>query len=124
MRPLARLIEGHEARLYIDGGYWMFPAEGTPRKWSYRELLTTQHKAVKTYWSELERIYRERPDMAKRKDFEAYRGRYAETVKLAESTGPVDPEACAAGKVFLDTLRTSLKDLYWTVRIELLNETF
>ncbi len=124
MRSLARLMEGHEARLYIDGGYWLFPTEGRPRKWGYRELLTTQHEAVKTYWRDLERIYKARPDMVRRRDFEAYRKRYTETVRLAESAGPVDPEACAAGKVFLDILRTSLKDLYWTVRIELLNETF
>ena len=124
MRPLARGIQGDEARLYIDGGYWAFPTEGTPRKWSYRDLLTTQHEAVKTYWDDLDRIYKARPDMVRRKDFEAYRKRYTEIVRLAKSAGPVDPEACAAGKVFLDTLRTSLKDLYWTVRIELLNESF
>lgn len=121
---VAELMEGEEARVYIEGGYWAVKAGSAPAVWSYRDLLRAQKSAVGEYWQKLEEIYRQTPAMILHDEFETFRERYAASRRLAEDTGPVDPEACAAAKVFLDSLVDRLRNLYWTVRIEQLNQTF
>jgi hypothetical protein len=121
---IARAIEGDEARIYRDGGCWIVEQGKAPRSWSYRDLLRRQQGDVERYWKELDAMYQKRPQLVGRKDFEAYRERYEAARTLADAEGEVDPEACAAAKVFLDTLEDKLSELYWTAKVELLNETF
>jgi hypothetical protein len=120
----ARRVEGEEAHIYVPGGYWVVRLREAPCAWTYRELLRYQEGEVARFWRELDGIYRQRANMILRDQFEKFRTHYEQTRQLAAETGPVDPEACAAAKVFLDGLGEKLKDLYWWVRIEVLNETF
>jgi len=117
-------IEGKEAHVYIPGGYWLVREGRQPKAWSYRELLQQQSEAVADYWDKLQEIYSRHPKMVFRDQFEKFGARYADVKRLAAQTGPVDPEACASAKVFLDGLEEKLNVLYWKVRIELLNRTF
>jgi len=117
-------VGGEEAHIYVPGGYWVVKEGEAPRGWTYREMLKCQEGEVTRFWTELEGIYKERPQMILRDQFEKFRARYEQTRQLAAETGPVDPEACAAAKVFLDGLGEQLRTLYWKVRIEQLGETF
>jgi hypothetical protein len=121
---VAQRTGGQEARLYVPGGYWIVPKNQKPRAWTYRELLSTQQGVVDKYLGELRDLYRQRPDLTLRDQFEKLVARYEDVQRLATASGPLDPEACAAAKVFLDGLEEKLHGLYWRVRLELLNETF
>lgn len=121
---LAAAVQGREARIYTDGGYWIVIPGQPAKRWSYRDLLRGARDDAGQYWTELEKIYRERPDAPGRKQFETQRTRYEEVRKLARATGEVDPEACAAGKSFLDGLENELRHLYWQARLTVLCERF
>ena len=120
----ASKADGREARVYTPDGYWLIAEGAKPKAWSYRDLLLAQKDTVAGYWDALATIYREHPTMVYRDRFEQFRRRYEDARQLATAQGPVDPEACAAAKVFLDTLDDALNLLYWKARIELLNESF
>ena len=121
---LATAVKGREAHIYTDGGYWIVVPGQPAKRWSYRDLLRGAHSDANQYWAELEKIYRERPNTPGQKEFESQRARYEEVRKLAQSTGEVDPEACAAGKSFLDGLEKKLRGLYWQARLTVLCERF
>ena len=121
---LAAIVQGREAHIYTDGGYWLVIPGQPVRRWSYRDLLRGANDNVNRYWTKLEKIYRERPDITGRKQFETQRSRYQEVRKLAHTTGKVDLETCAAGKTFLDGLEKTLRKLYWKVRLTMLCEQF
>jgi len=124
MKAVAPRLGGKEARIYVPDGYWIVREGQQPQTWTYRELLQGQQEVVDQYFEELRDLYRNRPEMILRDPFEKLQARYEDIQRLATAAGPVDPEACAAAKVFLDSVEDNLKDLYWRVRIELLNETF
>ena len=121
---LATTVKGREAHIYTDGGYWIVSPGQPAKRWSYRDLLRGARDEANQYWEELEKIYRDRPNAPGRKKFESQRRRYEEVQKLALATGEVDPEACAAGKSFLDGLEKELRDLYWQARLTVLCERF
>lgn len=121
---MARAMGGNEARIYRDGGCWIVKAGSPPRSWSYQELLRRQQGNVAHYWRELTRIYARHPGLPGKALFEKYRERYDQARALAAARGTVDPEACAAAKVFLDSLEGSLHDLYWQARVDVLNASF
>ncbi|MBM4085775.1 MAG: hypothetical protein FJ272_13385 [Planctomycetes bacterium] len=120
----AKRAGGKEARIYVPGGCWIVQEGQKPKAWTYRDLLATQEGVVTKYLDDLSDIYKRHPRAALRSDFDALTKRYQEVKQLAAGPGPADPEACAAAKVFLDGLEGKASDLYWRVRIELLNETF
>ena len=121
---LVTTVQGREAHIYTDGGYWIVRSGQPAKRWSYRDLLRGARDDAGRYWAELEKIYRERPDAPGHQQFETQRVRYEEVQELARATGDVDPEVCAAGKSFLDGLEKKLRDLYWQARLTVLCERF
>jgi hypothetical protein len=121
---LAAVVQGREAHIYTDGGYWLVVPGQPVKRWSYRDLLRGASDNVGRYWTGLDEIFRDQPDIPGRNEFEAQRARYEEVRKLAEANGEVDLEACAAGKTFLDGLETKLRGLYWQARVAVLCENF
>lgn len=117
----ARNAGGRETLVYGDEGYWRVPA-GSPPEWlTYRSLLHDQ--GTVPFMEELQAVYRERPQMILREEFDRLEAAYRQVQALISGEGPVDAESWAQAKLVLDGLPGQVEAIYWRVRLALLNET-
>jgi cellulose/xylan binding protein with CBM9 domain len=121
---LAGQIEGKEARLFTADGFWSVRRGRAPRLWSYRELLQAQQLTLSRFLGDLRALYDQRPKLAFRDRFTKLDNRFRAVQKLASGSGKVDALACASAQTFLNSLEDNLRDLYYRVQIELLDEEY
>lgn len=124
MAKVARQTGAPEARVYVADGYWEVKEGSKPRAFTYSELIQIQQGTVEGYVEELRKVYRDRPDMVLRTDFDKLDSRYREVKAMASGDAEVTPEACAAANAFLNNLEDSVKSIYWKVRVRLLLEGY
>ncbi len=121
---IARQTGAPEARIYMPDGYWEVKENAQPKRFTYSGLIQIQQGTVTGLVNELRKTYTERPEMALKAQFQKLDDRYEEIRSIASTAKSITPEECAAANSFLNNLESSVKDIYWRVKVKLLLETF
>jgi len=114
---------GSQARLFVEGGFWRARTGQAPEWLPYQALLRTHARAAVGRMAELRALYRDRPNLKHRAEFEALDTRCAEVEALSQSDQPVDVTTWSQATSFLDGLQEKVEDVYWRVRLAVLDES-
>ena len=118
----AQDVGGSRALVYEPHGYWVVQTGQPAGLHTYRQVLKTATAKPGRHVSELRDIYRQRPKMVRRKEFDALMATHRKAMALVAGDGPVDAPTCARVRTHLDTFNDQVDVIYWRVRLVMLNE--
>ena len=123
VQQVSRSAEGARSVVYAHGGTWHVARGATPRHRTYRDELRHLTATKNRQMAELRDIYRKRPTMVSRKEFEDLDATHRRVLALVAGHEPVGAEGCAHARSHLVTVNDRVDEIYWRVRLVMLNES-